>query len=122
MKLFPVRGGIHPEYRKELASERAIVALPMPRRLYIPLQQHMGSAADPVVKPGDRVLKGQIIARGFGPVSAAVHASTSGTIAEIAEMAAPHPSGLPQPTIILETDGQDEWADLPEPIADPFAA
>ncbi|MGE5503401.1 MAG: electron transport complex subunit RsxC [Actinomycetota bacterium] len=123
MKLFPVRGGIHPEYRKELTAECAIVAMPLPTALYLPLQQHIGAPAEPVVKEGDAVKKGQLLARAGGVVSAATHAPTSGVIKAITEVPAPHPSGLPQPTIILEPDGKDEWAaDLPAPIADPLAA
>lgn len=122
MKLFPIRGGIHPEYRKELASEKAIVALPMPALLYIPLQQHIGAPAEVLVREGDRVRKGQMIARGTGAVSAPQHASTSGIIKAITQIPAPHPSGLAQTTIVIEPDGKDEWADLPAPIADPFAA
>jgi electron transport complex protein RnfC len=120
MKLFPIRGGIHPEYRKELASEKAIVAMPMPAALYIPLQQHIGAPAEVLVAEGDLVKKGQMIARSGGAVSVPQHASTSGRIKAVTEVAAPHPSGLPQTTIILEPDGKDEWAELPEPIADPF--
>ena len=122
MKLFPVRGGIHPEYRKERTSEKAIVVLPMPAALYIPLQQHIGAPAEVLVTGGDLVKKGQMIARGQGAISAPQHAPTSGRIRSVTEVPAPHPSGLPQTTIILEPDGKDEWADLPEPIADPFAA
>jgi electron transport complex protein RnfC len=122
MKLFSVRGGIHPEYRKNLTSEKAIVVMPMPATLYIPLQQHIGAPAEVLVAEGDLVRKGQMIARNQGAVSASQHAPTSGRIKSVAEVAAPHPSGLPQKTIIIEPDGKDEWADLPEPIADPFTA
>lgn len=121
MRLFPIRGGIHPDYRKELTSEQAIVALPLPKRLYLPLQQHIGAPAEPVVSVGQRVKKGELLARSQGAVSAPTHAPTSGTIADITTVTAPHPSGLPQLTIILEPDGRDEWAELPDPIADPFA-
>ncbi|MFZ2525978.1 MAG: electron transport complex subunit RsxC [Candidatus Ferrigenium altingense] len=120
MKLFPILGGIHPEYRKELTSEKAIVVMPMPAALYIPLQQHIGAPAEVLVAEGDLVKKGQMIARNQGTVSASQHAPTSGRIKTVTDVTAPHPSGLPQTTIILEPDGKDEWADLPEPIADPF--
>lgn len=121
MKLFPIRGGIHPDYRKDLASEKAIVAMPMPTTLYIPLQQHIGAPAEVLVAEGDRVKKGQMIARNQGTVSASQHAPTSGRIRTVTEVTAPHPSGLPQTTIVLESDGKDEWAELPAPITDPFA-
>ena len=119
--LFPVRGGVHPAYRKDQTSERAVLPLPMPAMLYIPLQQHVGQAAEVLVSIGERVRKGQMIARCSGSVSAPQHAPTSGHIRDIAEVTAPHASGLAQTTIVLEPDGADEWADLPEPIADPFA-
>ena len=122
MKLYPIRGGIHPDYRKEQTSEKAIVALPMPAALYIPLQQHIGAPAEVLVKEGDLVKKGQMIARSQGVISSPQHAPTSGRITAVTQVAAPHPSGLPQSTIVLEPDGKDEWADLPEPITDPFAA
>lgn len=122
MKLFPVRGGVHPEYRKERTSESAVVPLPLPTALYLPLQQHIGAPAEPVVTEGEHVLKGQLLAHAGGAVSAPTHAPTSGVIKAITSITAPHPSGLPQLTIVLEPDGKDEWADLPAPIADPFAA
>lgn len=122
MKPFPIRGGIHPEYRKSLTSELAIVALPLPARLYIPLQQHIGAPAEALVAAGDQVGKGQLIARSQGDLSASKHAPTSGTIEAIAEVPGPHPSGLAQTMIILIPDGADTWAELPAPIAEPFAA
>jgi len=122
MKLFPIRGGIHPDYRKETTCEKAIVAMPMPAALHIPLQQHIGAPAEALVKAGDHVKKGQLIARSQGAISAPQHAPTSGTVVAVTDETAPHPSGLPQATIVIEPDGKDEWAELPAPIADPFAA
>lgn len=122
MKLFRIRGGIHPEYRKELTADKAIVQMPPPDLLYLPLQQHIGAPAEPLVQIGDRVMKGQMVARAQGEVSAPIHAPTSGRVVDVANLTAPHPSGLPQRTIVIAPDGKDAWADLPEPIADPFAA
>jgi electron transport complex protein RnfC len=121
MKLFQIQGGIHPDYRKGQTSEKAIVAMPLPAALYIPLQQHIGAAAEALVSEGDWVKKGQMIARSQGAVSAPQHAPTSGRVTAIAEITAPHPSGLAQLTIVIEPDGKDEWATLPAPIDDPFA-
>jgi len=120
-RLFPMRGGVHPEYRKELTSEKAIINLPLPDLLYIPLQQHVGAPSELLVAAGARVRKGQMLARSDGKVSTSQHAPTSGLIKAIGDITAPHPSGLPQPTILLEPDGADAWAELPEPIADPFS-
>ena len=62
-----------------------------------------------IVKIGDRVLKGQILAEPVANLSAATHASTSGYVKEIKPMNIPHPSGLPDQCVVLETDGKDEW-------------
>ncbi|MDR2195046.1 MAG: electron transport complex subunit RsxC [Gallionellaceae bacterium] len=123
MKLFSIRGGgIHPDYRKGQTSEKSIVRMPLPAALYIPLQQHIGAPAEAVVAVSDLVKKGQMIARAQGILSSPQHAPTSGKVIAIAEMISPHPSDLPQTTIVIEPDGQDQWADnLPAPIADPFA-
>lgn len=119
MKLFRLRGGIHPEGRKDLSAARAIRVLPLPKRLFVPLQQHIGAPAAPVVQVGDRVLKGQLIAASQGMVSAPVHAPTSGVIAALGEYPAPHPSGLTIPTITLDSDGEDRWMET-ETLNDPF--
>lgn len=118
--LFRIRGGVHPESRKEATADLAIRILPIPERLFIPLQQHIGAPADPIVRRGDHVLKGQLLARSQGAISAPVHAPTSGTILKIGKHTAPHPSGLPVRTIVLEADGKDEWIPLPSE-QDPFA-
>ncbi len=122
MKLFPVRGGIHPDYRKDATSEKPIVALPMPAVLHILLQQHIGASAEAVVSEGQHVKKGELLGRAQGAVSAPVHAPTSGLIKAVTRCPAPHPSGLDQLTVVLEPDGKDEWGDLLPPIKDPFAA
>ncbi|MEI6558629.1 MAG: electron transport complex subunit RsxC [Rhodospirillaceae bacterium] len=122
MKLFTIKGGVHPEYRKEKTRDSAIVSLPIPRILCLPLQQHVGAAAEAVVSSGLKVKKGQVLAVAHGSVSAPIHAPTSGYIVDIVDHVAPHPSGLTQKTIMLRSDGKDEWGELPAPIADPFAA
>ncbi len=119
-KLFKIRGGVHPEDRKQLSAEQAIQDLPMPHLLHIPLQQHIGAAADPLVRRGDRVKKGQLLARSQGVISAPVHAPTSGRIMGVGSFPANHASGLSVRTITLKPDGKDEWGDLPEVPEDPF--
>lgn len=111
--------GAHPEARKDPAASRNVEVLPLPRRLVIPLRQHVGAPATAVVRIGQRVRKGELIARGAGEFSAPVHASTSGWITAIGDFVAPHPSGLSTPAISLEADGRDEWIELNE-VADPL--
>jgi len=88
----------------------------LPGRLILPLQQHIGVVAQPLVSVGERVLKGQMIASAQGPVSAPVHAPTSGTVVEIADYPVPHPSGLSARCIVIDSDGRDEWVELPSPL------
>lgn len=120
-RLLRVRGGIHAEERKSTTSESPIVTkLPIAKKLYIPLQQHVGKPAEPIVKVGDRVLKGQLLAHSQGMISAPVHAPTSGVIIDINQYPAPHPSALPIRTVVIEVDGREEWGER-NAVSDPFA-
>lgn len=112
--------GVHPHDHKRPAADAPLRILPLPARLYVPLQQHVGQPARPIVLVGQKVLKGQLIAEAQGNISAPMHAPTSGTVAAIGEITAPHPSGLPFATITIEADGDERAVELPTP-ADPFA-
>ena len=107
--LYKFHGGVHPPQHKEESSRLPIGATALPARLVVPLRQHLGSAARPAVKAGDRVLKGQLIAQADGFISAAVHAPTSGTVTAFETHAVPHPSGLPDLCAIIDADGADRW-------------
>ena len=85
--------GIHPDDRKRPAADMPIRVMPAPERLYLPLSQHSGAPARPVVLVGQKVKKGQCLAEAQGMVSAPVHASTSGTVVAISEVTAPHQIG-----------------------------
>lgn len=102
-------GGVHPEEHKTESSSRPIHASFVPKKLVIPMRQHLGQPAKPIVKVGERVRKGQIIAEADGYVSTAIHASSSGVVTEIALASIAHPSGLQDLCIVIETDGKDEW-------------
>lgn len=115
-----LRGGIHAEEHKaETCGLPIATQLPLPKKLYIPVQQHVGKPAEPQVKVGDKVLKGQLLAYSQGTISAPVHAPSSGTIVDVLDYPAPHPSALPVRTVIIETDGLDTWAKTVLPD-DPF--
>jgi len=120
MKLFNIRGGVHPQERKDRSAHSPIENVPMPDKLRIPVQQHIGNPAIPTVHLGEKVLKGQLIAHGQGMISAPIHAPTSGTISKIGNYHAPHPSGLPVLTITLKPDGDDQWIDNVQPLENPF--
>ncbi len=120
-KLFKIRGGVHPEPNKHLSAGHAITHMPLADRLFIPLQQHIGAPAEPIVKRGEKVLKGQLLANSQGMISAPVHAPTSGTVLAVSKHPAPHPSGLPVRTVIIEPDGEQRWINISLPYQDPFS-
>jgi electron transport complex protein RnfC len=117
-ELWQFHGGLHLPEKKEISLHSPLRQATLPARLVLPLQQHIGAQAQPLVVPGDRVLKGEIIADSTAPVSAPVHAPTSGVVAEITLHAVPHPSGLTDQCIVIEPDGDERWGELPEPIHD----
>jgi H+/Na+-translocating ferredoxin:NAD+ oxidoreductase subunit C len=108
-KLHHFHGGIHPPGNKAQSTQTAIAHAPLPSMLVVPLHQHAGESAKPVVQAGDRVLKGQLIGMPDGFVSSAVHAPTSGTITAIDMQLIAHPSGLPNLCATLIPDGKEEW-------------
>ena len=94
--LFKFHGGVHPATHKSRIDAHADRAgTPCPSKLVIPLHQHAGNRAVPVVQAGEHVLKGQIIGRPEGRLSGAIHASTSGTVAAVDMQLVAHHSGLP---------------------------
>ncbi len=103
------RGGVHPPDGKELSSAKAVVTLPVPEKVIIPLSQHIGAPAESLVKVGDIVKKGQKIGEAKGFVSVPVHASISGKVTAVASF--PHPAGKSLPAIQIESDGLDEWSE-----------
>jgi electron transport complex protein RnfC len=107
---YSFHGGIHPEEHKNESNTSAIQAAPLPSYLILPVSQHIGASAKPAVSVGQRVLKGELIAHADGPLSAAVHASSSGYIVAIEPQIVAHPSGLSDTCIVIETDGHDEPA------------
>ncbi len=115
----PFPGGIHPAYRKDLTSGCESVAMPVPKLLVIPLSQHLGAPARVLVKKGDAVLAGQLIAEPGGFISAAVHASSSGKVTAVGPVELPN--GTLGEAVTIETDGAHTWTRM-EPIKDPFAA
>ncbi len=118
-RLHGFAGGIHPPGQKQTDSA-AIEIMPPPRFIYLPLHQHAGRPSRTLVREGQRVLKGQLLAAALDRVSAPVHASTSGIIVDVGQRVAPHPSGLPTPVIIIESDGKDEWIPADPPL-DPLS-
>ena len=111
LQLFKFKGGVKPATNKTQSAQAPIGQAPLPTRLIVPLHQSIGGTPQPLVKAGERVLKGQRIGEADKWVSAAVHAPTSGTVLAVEERPAAHPSGLPTLSVVIEPDGREEWID-----------
>ncbi|MEJ2255455.1 MAG: electron transport complex subunit RsxC [Woeseiaceae bacterium] len=96
------RHGVHPPEHKELTSGIASRRLPFPKEIVLPLSQHIGRPSEALVKPGDRVERGDVIAKASGFISSRVHATAAGTVKAIEHW--PHPAGAMQPSIRIEVD------------------
>ena len=105
MKTFPM-GGVHPSDNKQWSKGSAIEAMELPDVVNIPLAQHIGAPATAVVKKGDSVVVGQLIAEPTGFMSAAIHAPISGTVTAVDMQV--NGQGLRQMMITIKREG-DEW-------------
>ncbi len=113
------KGGVHPDYRKEITASLAVTKMALPSKVVIPLQQHIGAPCEPLegIEVGAEVKTGQRIAESSGFVSAPIHASISGKITEIGPYN--HPLGRPVKAVTIESDGRDQWVDDLKPAGDP---
>ena len=111
------RGGVHPHGEK-VSGGREIENAVLPPKVIIPLQQHVGAPAQPAVEVGAEVKKGQKIGEAGGFVSAMIHASISGKVTEISDHLYPNPLGRTAPSVVIESDGVDEWSEDIKPHDD----
>ena len=104
MGLRTFKNGVHPFEGKELSKEKPVKELLPKGELVFPVSQHIGAPAKPVVKVGDTVLRGQVIAEAGGFVSAPIHASVSGVVKKIEPRRVP--VGDLVNSIVIESDGE----------------
>ncbi len=98
-------GGIHPPESK-MSAGRPIEPLDIPKKVFIPLAQHIGAPAQPVVAKGDMVKVGTLIAKATGFVSANIHSPVSGKVTKIDDVF--DSSGYKKPAIFIDVK-EDEW-------------
>ncbi|MBR5472358.1 MAG: electron transport complex subunit RsxC [Clostridia bacterium] len=108
-----IRGGMHLDHQKN-TSEIDSVIMPAPATVYIPMSQHIGAPANPIVKKGDAVFVGTVIGEAGGFVSAPVHSSVSGTVTDVKDLTIGN--GTLQKYVIIESDGKMEK----DPALKPF--
>lgn len=100
-----IRGGMHLNHHKNTAECETVI-MPAPNTVYIPMSQHIGAPANPVVKKGDAVFVGTLIAEANGYVSAPVHSSVSGTVSDVKDLTIGN--GTLQKYVIIDSDGKME--------------
>ncbi len=100
-----VLGGIHPPENK-LSANSPVRILEIPPQVVVPMGQNLGAPSKPVVKRGDKVKTGQLIAQASGFISSDVHSPVSGTILKIDSVM--DMSGYRRPAFIIKVEG-DEW-------------
>jgi len=117
MSFFPQNfffpGGVHPDDRK-VATQTPIDIPPLLPVYTVPLSMHIGAPAKPIAKPGDKVLKGQLLAEANGFVSAPVHSPTSGILGPMGTCR--NPQGMNIPCFTVKSDGEDRSIDPWEPL------
>jgi Na+-translocating ferredoxin:NAD+ oxidoreductase subunit C len=110
MKLHRMHGGLELEGHKQRSTAQPIGTVPRPALLVLPLLQHAGTMAVPLVSVGERVTRYQPLASPGSYISAPIHAPASGTVVAIEARPLPHPSGLHGSCIVIETDPVDtDW-------------
>jgi len=82
----------------------------VPERLVVSMAQCLGAPSRPVVAKGDAVRRGQLIGRADGFISAAVHAPTSGTVADLVRIV-DVATGRQVDAVVIQSDGADAWAE-----------
>ncbi len=116
-ELHSFHGGLNLKTYKELTNAKESLITPLPDRIILPLQQHIGMPSEVIVKKGDTVLKGQKIAEASSYISVPMHASTSGKILDIGICQSIQRGSKQIPCIIIEPDGDDVWYEI-EPVID----
>jgi len=96
--------GVHPPQRKELSADAPIEIVPAPRKVILPLLQHVGGPCTPLVKPRQEVAFGEMIGRGEAFVSAALHAPVGGVVQKMAVVTLPN--GRHLQSIVIRTEGE----------------
>ncbi len=117
-QLWQFPGGLRLRSLTAAIDDEPVRKAPPPERAVLPLLQHSGHPARPIVEPGEHVLRGQCIAEPAGIISAALHAPVSGVVRAIEPRPVPHPSGLDALCIVIDSDGRDEAAPPHRPVAD----
>ena len=115
---FKTHGGAPVPHHKNTWQAQSAV-MPPPARVVLPMQQHIGAPCVPTVKKGDHVYVGQVVGDSEAFVSAPIHASVSGTVAEVTQVMLT--GDRPVDAVVIDSDGlmePDPAIQPPAPITD----
>jgi electron transport complex protein RnfC len=101
-RLMHFRHGVHPEEYKGLSDHRAIERMPFVREYTLPLSQHLGAPSRLIVRKGEEVRRGQMIAAPDGFLSVALHSPVDGKVIYVGPL--DHPNGQVLPGVRIKTD------------------
>lgn len=111
-QLYSFKGGLKLKHHKNDSLQNGLSRIAIPQKLFISLRLNRGNSAKPIVKIGDLVLKGQIIAKPKNAFGAYIHASSSGRITGIEKRTTASPDADISSVIEITTDGKDQWIEL----------
>jgi len=109
--------GVTLQAHKSGSTQMPLECAPLPSELILPLEGGLSSRdVRPAVESGQRVLRGQPLVQGGGPLSTWTHASTSGVVRSLERRPVAHPRRREALCAVLEVDGDDEsWPELERP-------
>ncbi len=117
-----LHGGLRLDRHKSISTAEPIYDVPIPSQLVLPITQHVGDPAHPVISIGERVLKGQLLAEADGALGAPIHASSSGKVVAIEPWPVSRRQGQNAPCIVIECDGEDRAIERAEVAGDVASA
>lgn len=116
-RLHHFHGGLRLRHNKKISCQVPVEKTPLAMRYFVPLRQQTGPEAEPLVKAGQIVMKGDPIGRFPQLNGGYLHAPTSGSVSAIVRHPNSHPSGKDGLCVVIKPDGLDRWGAL-DPVSD----
>lgn len=105
------KGGVHPAEQKTITENLAFEIMPAPKQIIVPISQHLGKPAKPLVKKGSDVKTGEVIAEQDGFISSPIHSPVCGKVLKVSTDS--NVSGFPKDAIIIQTSESNESVLMP---------